>query len=157
VGNNLITGCLTTAACVAVQCVVVSLLLRSLVTLQRTRSFRLTIPVASMILTSVLLVMLAGNLLQIALWAGVFILYGEFHDFATAFYLSTVNFTTLGYGDIVLSKERRLLSGLEALNGVLMLGLTSSIMFAVLHAMAGYARAEREGRGRGPGASEEIS
>jgi hypothetical protein len=157
VSNNLLTGCLTITACVAVQCVVVSLLLRSLVTLQRTRSFRLTIPVASMILTAVLLVMLAGNLLQIALWAGVFILYGEFHDFATAFYLSTVNFTTLGYGDIVLSKERRLLSGLEALNGVLMLGLTSSIMFAVLHAMAGYARAEREGRGRGPGAPEEVS
>ena len=156
-GNNLLTGCLTIAACVAVQCVVVSLLLRSLVTLQRTRSFRLTIPVASLILTAVLLIMLAGNLLQIALWAGVFVLYGEFHDFGTAFYLSTVNFTTLGYGDIVLSKERRLLSGLEALNGVLMLGLTSSIMFAVLHAMAGYARAEREGRDRGPAAPEEVS
>jgi len=157
VSNNLITGFLTTAACVALQCVVVSLLLRSLVALQRTRTFRLTIPVASVMLTSVLLVMLAGNLLQIALWAGVFILYGEFHDFATAFYHSTVNFSTLGYGDIVLSKERRLLSGLEALNGVLMLGLTSSVMFAVLHAMAGYARAEREGRDRGPGAPEDIS
>jgi len=157
VSNNLITGFLTTAACVALQCVVVSLLLRSLVALQRTRSFRLTIPVASVMLTSVLLVMLAGNLLQIALWAGVFILYGEFQDFATAFYHSTVNFSTLGYGDIVLSKERRLLSGLEALNGVLMLGLTSSIMFAVLHAMAGYARAERERRDRESGPPEKIS
>ena len=136
------------AAGVAVQCVLVSVLLRFLVTLQRTRTFRLTIPVASVILTAVLLVMLTGNLLQIALWAGVFILYGEFHDFATAFYHSTVNFSTLGYGDIVLSKERRLLSGLEALNGVLMLGLTSSVLFAVFHAMAGYARAEREARDR---------
>ena len=155
--NNLLTGCLTITACVAVQCVVVSVLLRFLVTLQRTRSFRLTIPVVSLLLTAVLLIMLAGNLLQIALWAGVFILYGEFHDFATAFYHSTVNFSTLGYGDIVLSKERRLLSGLEALNGVLMLGLTSSIMFAVLQAVLGYARAEREGRDRGPGAPEEVS
>jgi len=157
VSNNLLTGCLTITACVVVQCVVVSLLLRSLVTLQRRRSFRLTIPVVSLLLTAVLLIMLAGNLLQIALWAGVFILYGEFHDFATAFYHSTVNFSTLGYGDIVLSKERRLLSGLEALNGVLMLGLTSSIMFAVLQAVLGYARAEREGRDRGPGAPEEVS
>ena len=155
--NNLLAGCLTIAACVAVQCVVVSVLLRFLVILQRTRTFRLTIPVASVILTAVLLVMLAGNLLQIALWAGVFILYGEFHDFATAFYHSTVNFSTLGYGDIVLSKDRRLLSGLEALNGVLMLGLTSSVLFAVMQAMLGHARAEREGRDRGPGAPEEVS
>ena len=155
--NNLLTGYLTIAACVAVQCVVVSVLLRFLVTLQRTRTFRLTIPVASVILTAVLLVMLAGNLLQIALWAGVFVLYGEFHDFATAFYHSTVNFSTLGYGDIVLSKDRRLLSGLEALNGVLMLGLTSSVLFAVMQAMLGHARAERERRDRGPGAPEEVS
>ena len=155
--NNLLTGYLTIAACVAVQCVVVSVLLRFLVTLQRTRTFRLTIPIASVILTAVLLVMLAGNLLQIALWAGVFVLYGEFHDFATAFYYSTVTFSALGYGDIVLSKDRRLLSGLEALNGVLMLGLTSSVLFAVMQAMLGHARAEREGRDRGPGAPEEVS
>lgn len=45
---------------------------------------------------------------------------------------STVNFATLGYGDIVMSKDRRLLGGLEAVNGVLMLGLTASIMFSVL-------------------------
>jgi len=157
VSNNLLAGCLTIAACVAVQCVVVSVLLRFLVILQRTRTFRLTIPVASVILTAVLLVMLAGNLLQIAFWASVFILYGEFHDFATAFYHSTVNFSTLGYGDIVLNKDRRLLSGLEALNGVLMLGLTSSVLFAVMQAMLGHARAEREGRDRGPGAPEEVS
>jgi hypothetical protein len=157
VSNNLLAGCLTIAACVAVQCVVVSVLLHFLVILQRTRTFRLTIPVGSVVLLAVLLVMLAGNLLQIAIWAGVFILYGEFHNFGTAFYHSTVNFSTLGYGDIVMSMDRRLLSGLEALNGVLMLGFTSSVLFAVMQAILGHARAEREGRDRESGPPEKIS
>jgi hypothetical protein len=156
VSNNLVAGCVTVAACIAVQCVIVSLMLRALVTLERTRSFRLTIPVATVILTAVMLTLLAGNLLQISMWAGVFLLYGEFHDFATAFYYSTVTFSTLGYGDIVMGKNHRLLGGLEALNGVLMLGLTSSVLFAVFHAMAGYARAEREGRDRESGAAGQV-
>jgi len=146
--NNLLSGCLTMTACIAVQCVIVSFMLRSLVAIQRRRSFRLTIPVATIILATVMLILLAGNLLQIAMWAGVFFLYGEFQDFGTAFYYSTVTFSALGYGDIVMGKSRRLLGGLEALNGVLMLGLTSSVLFAVFHAMAGYARAEREARDR---------
>jgi hypothetical protein len=37
-------------------------------------------------------------------------------DYATAFYHSAVNFTTLGYGDIVMPPGWRLLSPLEAAN-----------------------------------------
>jgi hypothetical protein len=79
--------------------------------------------------------MLAGNLLQITLWAGLFFAYGEFADFATAFYHSVVNFATLGYGDLVMSEQRRLLGALEAVNGVLMFGLTTGFLFAVLWAL----------------------
>ena len=52
-------------------------------------------------------------------------------DYATAFYHSAVNFTTLGYGDIVMPSVWRLLGPLEAANGVLMFGLSASAMFAV--------------------------
>jgi hypothetical protein len=52
-------------------------------------------------------------------------------DYATAFYHSAVNFTTLGYGDIVMPRGWRLLGPLEAANGVLMFGLSASAMFAV--------------------------
>jgi hypothetical protein len=44
-----------------------------------------------------------------------------------------VNFTTLGYGDLVMSGTWRLLGPLEAANGVLMFGLTASGLFAVTH------------------------
>jgi hypothetical protein len=52
-------------------------------------------------------------------------------DYATAFYHSAVNFTTLGYGDIVMAPVWRLLGPLEAANGVLMFGLSASAMFAL--------------------------
>ena len=81
------------------------------------------------VLVTVLLVLLAGNLLQVTLWAAIFLFSGESADFGTAFYHSLVNFTTLGYGDLVMSAERRNLGALEAANGVLMLGLATGILY----------------------------
>ncbi|RMG53139.1 MAG: two pore domain potassium channel family protein [Gammaproteobacteria bacterium] len=83
-------------------------------------------------LGTVMLILLLGNLLQIALWALLFQLLGEFEHFADAFYHSTVNFATLGYGDIVLSKPHRLLGALEAVNGILMIGITSAAVVKAL-------------------------
>jgi hypothetical protein len=77
------------------------------------------------------LILLTALLAQVAVWAGAFLLCGALPDYATAFYHSAVNFTTLGYGDIVMPPVWRLLGPLEAANGVLMFGLSASGMFAV--------------------------
>ena len=77
------------------------------------------------------LILLTALLAQVAVWAGGFLLCGALSDYATAFYHSAVNFTTLGYGDIVMPSGWRLLGPLEAANGVLMFGLSASAMFAV--------------------------
>jgi len=63
---------------------------------------------------------LAAHLVEIALWAGVFILCGEFQDFATAYYHSAVNYTSLGYGDLIMSPSWKLLGPLETANGMLL-------------------------------------
>lgn len=80
----------------------------------------------------VLLILFAGNMVQVAIWASLFIYLGEFSDFMTAFYHSTVNFSSLGYGDIVMSEKWRLLGALEASNGVLMFGLTGGTILSVM-------------------------
>jgi hypothetical protein len=100
--------------------------------------------VGAIVLGSALLAMLVSALAQIALWAGAFVLCGEFADFEDAFYHSAVNFTTLGYGDIVMSRRWRLLGPLEAVNGSLMLGLSTALLFMVLGRVA-EARAPRNG------------
>ena len=73
-----------------------------------------------------------GHLVQIGMWAIPFHLFGEFTDFQTAFYHSAVNYTSLGYGDIVMSKEWRILGALEAASGVLMFGVSTATFFAIM-------------------------
>lgn len=79
-----------------------------------------------------MVIMMLGNFLQIALWGTLFFWLGEFREFYEAVYHSAVNFTSLGYGDIVMSSERKFLGPLEALNGILMLGLTSAALLGIL-------------------------
>jgi hypothetical protein len=77
------------------------------------------------------LILLTALLAQVAVWAGAFLLCAALPDYATAFYHSAVNITTLGCGDIIVPPGWRLLGPLEAANGVLMFGLSASAMFAV--------------------------
>ncbi len=79
-----------------------------------------------------MVIMMLGNFLQIMLWGTLFFWLGEFTDFHQAVYHSGVNFTSLGYGDVVMSADRKLLGPLEALNGILMLGLTSAALLGIL-------------------------
>jgi len=73
----------------------------------------------------------AGHLIQIAIWA-ITLLVGEMPNFEKAFYYSAENYTALGYGDIILSDQWRLLGPLEAINGLLLFGLSTAVMFAIL-------------------------
>ena len=133
--TEILLGCVMIVICMAIQCVVVSVLLRGLHTLEEKHLIGASIISASALLIAVLLVLLAGNLFQAVLWAAMFLAGGEFEEFSTAFYHSLVNFTTLGYGDVVMRTERRILGALEAANGVLMLGLTTSVLYSTVSAL----------------------
>jgi hypothetical protein len=131
----LIIGIAMILACLVIQCVALAVVLRQMQSLEQSRlSFR-SWPGAVLVLSVVTIIILAGNLTQIALWASLFVYLGEFNDFMTAFYHSVVNFSTLGYGDMVMSEKNRLLGALEALNGVLMIGLSTGTMFVVVNEM----------------------
>jgi hypothetical protein len=74
----------------------------------------------------------AAHLIEVAVWAWLFILCGEFHDFGTAYYHSAVNYTTLGYGDIIMTPSWKLLGPIEAADGSLMFGMSTAMIFAVI-------------------------
>lgn len=83
-------------------------------------------------LFGIITIVLLGNLLQILLWGMLFLWLGEFNTLLDAVYHSGVNSATLGYGDIVMSPQWKLLGPLEAVNGALMIGLSGACMLAVL-------------------------
>ena len=87
--------------------------------------------IASLVVVNVVMLLLVvGNLVQAGLWALLFHFLGEFDKFGVAFYHSAVNFATLGYGDMVMSERHRLLGPLEAINGVLMIGVSTAALMA---------------------------
>ena len=83
-------------------------------------------------LLSGMIIMMFGNFVQIALWGFLFVALNEFDEPYEAIYHSAVNFASLGYGDIVMSTRWKMLGPLEALNGVLMLGMTSAALMAIM-------------------------
>lgn len=62
------------------------------------------------------------------LWSGIYIILGAFESLEPALYFSVVTFTTLGYGDITLNAEWRLLASLTAVNGLIIVGLNTGVL-----------------------------
>ena len=129
---NLLIGFGVMLLCLLMQATFVTLCLRGYTRFKLLQHGDITRLEHILMLSGVMLIMLVGNLVQMAIWAGLFVLLGEFGDFATALYHSAVNYAGLGYGDIVMSERRRLLGPLEAANGVLMFGVSTALMTAAV-------------------------
>ena len=129
---NLLTGLPVMLACLLLQGFFVATGLRFYARARRAMQVRDSQLQNMLLLSTVMLLTLLGNFFQMAIWALLFLLLGEFGDFATALYHSGVNFATLGYGDIVMSERWRLLGPLEAANGILMFGVSTAVMTAAV-------------------------
>ena len=83
------------------------------------------------IIVSVLYIMLAHTI-EVWLWAFVLMITGAVTGLEPAVYFSLVSFTTLGFGDITLSTEWRLMSALIGANGFLLFGWSTAYMVEVV-------------------------
>lgn len=74
---------------------------------------------------------------HIWLWAVMYKMLNinELKTLEDSVYFSTVSFTTLGFGDIVLKDQWRILSGIEAANGIVLLGWSTAFLIEVMGAV----------------------
>lgn len=79
-------------------------------------------------LSAVTLVLMAAHSVVIWIWAATLLLLGVFDGLEPALYFSIVAFTTLGFGDVLLPEQWRLLSGLAAANGLLIFGVSTAFI-----------------------------
>ena len=86
---------------------------------------------AAVLILLVVLGIFALHTVQIWLYAVLYLLLGELATFEQALYFSTITFASLGYGDIVLSSDWRVLSGIEAANGVVLFGWSTAFLLTV--------------------------
>jgi hypothetical protein len=129
--SNMLIGLLAMTSCLFIQAMLVVVAIRFYVNHQElvdSPSFSGTLGM----ITAVMVLLVIGNFVQIILWGALFVYLGEFTDLKTAVYHSAVNFATLGYGDIVMSEERRILGPMQSINGVLMVGVSTAVMMSAL-------------------------
>jgi hypothetical protein len=79
--------------------------------------------------------MFVAIVIEAWLWALLYLydpLITTIPDLETAFYFSMVTFTTLGYGDVVLTGNWRTLASIQAANGVIIFGWTTALIFVFI-------------------------
>src|SRR5262245_40699491 len=77
-------------------------------------------------------VLMAAHAVEVFVWSLAYLIVGIAPAGADLVYFSFVNYTTLGYGDIVPVERWRLLGPITALNGVLLIGWSTAVIFEVL-------------------------
>ena len=75
--------------------------------------------------------LLGAHTAGVWLWSFAFLLLGIFDALEPAVYFALVAYTTLGFGDILLTEEWRILSGMTAVNGMLLFGFSAAFLFEV--------------------------
>jgi len=141
---NVVIGLSTMAVCLMLQSVLIVVALRYYArhdVMGRTPTAWSTLRVLNAVMT----LLVVGNLIQLSIWAVVFRMLGEFDTLDVAVYHSAVNFASLGYGDIVMSERFRLLGPLEAVNGVLMIGVSTAALMTTLQDAYNRTRSARSG------------
>ncbi|CAG9238197.1 Ion channel [Paraburkholderia tropica] len=130
--HNVLVATPVMLLCLLLQGAVVTICLRRYAGLRHAYQGKEPLWMDAFLLSAVMLLTLLCNFAQMAIWAALFMVLGEFSDFVTALYHSGVNFSTLGYGDIVMSRHWRMLGPIEAANGILMFGVSTAVMTAVV-------------------------
>lgn len=83
-------------------------------------------------LIGVTLWLMAAHSIGVWIWAVAFLSLGVFESTEPALYFSVVSFTTLGFGDILLPVEWRILAGMSAANGLLIFGVSTAFLVELL-------------------------
>ena len=84
------------------------------------------------VMVATVLVLMLAHTIEIVVWSLSYALVGATPEGSELLYFAFVNYTTLGYGDVTPVKEWRLVGPMAAMNGILMFGWSTAVLFEVL-------------------------
>jgi hypothetical protein len=84
------------------------------------------------VMIATVLVLMLAHTIEIIVWSLSYVLVGAAPEGSEFLYFAFVNYTTLGYGDVTPVKEWRLVGPMAAMNGILMFGWSTAVLFEVL-------------------------
>lgn len=83
-------------------------------------------------------VLMVAHTLEVFVWALAYGIVGAAPEGSDLLYFAFVNYTTLGYGDITPVEAWRLAGPMTAMNGILMFGWSTAVLFEVLRRTIGH-------------------
>ncbi len=86
---------------------------------------------ALLIAAAIAMVVLAHTA-QVWMWAAAFVLLSALPTISDAVYFSLTTYTTLGYGDLIVSDEFRTFAAMAAVTGLLSFGLSTAFLVGLL-------------------------
>ncbi len=89
-----------------------------------------TSPVAVLLISS--MAIFAIHTVEIWAYALLYLVIGAMDRFEVALYFSTVTYSSVGYGDIVLGEQWRILGAIEGATGLLMIGWSTAFLVSLL-------------------------
>ena len=103
------------------------------------------------VMISTVSVLMAAHASEVIVWSLAYEIVGAAPAGADLLYFAFVNYTTLGYGDVTPVEGWRLIGPITAMNGVLLFGWSTAVIFEVLRRTArlGAASPSTKKRGRG--------
>ena len=85
------------------------------------------------VMVAVVSVLMAAHVVEVIIWSLVYAIVGAASAGVDLLYFAFVNYTTLGYGDVIPVERWRLFGPVTAMNGVLLFGWSIAVIFQVLH------------------------
>jgi hypothetical protein len=130
-------GLLVSGANIAVHAVIMSVL-----TWTAHRASRATMAVhvqirLVLVMMATVTVLMFAHALEIGIWALTYASVQIVPERGDAYYFAFVNYTTLGYGDVLPVRRWRLLGPMAAMNGVLLFGWSTAVIYDILRTIAG--------------------
>lgn len=127
---QLAVGALASVVNIFAHSLVMSLMIR--VSRRQAETFQDSRWSLSMVMSAVVCVLMAAHTVEAVIWAITYRIVGAVPEDSEFLYFAFVNFATLGYGDITPVVGWRLLGPITSMNGILLFGWSTAVIFEVL-------------------------
>lgn len=86
----------------------------------------------AIVMVATVSILMIAHTLEVTVWAAAYHMVDAAPPAARLVYFAFVNYTTLGYGDVIPVERWQLLGPIAAMNGILMFGWSTAVIFEVL-------------------------
>jgi len=129
--RQLLVGTTVSICNIAVHAIVMAAVLSVARTASERATARQSLRLISVMIASVL-VLMAAHIAEVVIWSLAYAVIEAAPPDTDLVYFAFVNYTTLGYGDVTPLQRWRLLGPMTAMNGVLLFGWSTAVIFEVL-------------------------